>query len=80
MIGRADHATDSGASLGKMPVAPLRLHISSGQFMALVARSLVAIGVSGPDGPVDRLAHHDLSHVVKTEPVDGHAVDANPPP
>ncbi len=68
------------------PFTPFRLHISSGQHvdvmhpeMALVARSLVAVGVVGGDGQVDHLVHYNLIHIVKIEPLDGKPVSTTSP-
>ncbi len=68
------------------PFAPFRLHINSGQHVdvmhpetALVARSLVAVGVVGGDGQVDHLVHYNLIHIVKFEPLDGKPVSTKSP-
>ncbi|MFQ5425376.1 MAG: hypothetical protein ACE5F9_15530 [Phycisphaerae bacterium] len=64
--------------LDQRPFEPIRLHISSGQTvdirhpeMALVSRSLVAVGVAGDQGVADYIVHYDLIHIVKIEPLNG---------
>ena len=62
--------------LDQRPFEPIRLHISSGQYvdvkhpeMALVSRSLVAVGVGAADGVADYIVHYNLIHIVKIEPL-----------
>jgi len=62
--------------LDQRPFEPLRLHITSGQHvdvkhpeMAIVSRSLVAVGVDGSRGVADHLVHYNLLHIVKIEPL-----------
>ena len=64
--------------LKQRPFEPIRLHLSSGEHvdirhpdMAIVAKSLVAIGVDDVDGVADYLVHYNLIHVVKIEPLNG---------
>jgi len=64
--------------LDRRPFEPVRLHISSGQYvdvkhpeMAIVSRSLVAVGVDGSRGVADYLVYYNLLHVVKIEPLNG---------
>lgn len=64
--------------LEKRPFEPIRIHISSGQFvdvrhpeMAIVSRSLFAVGIGEEDGVADHLVHYNLIHVVKIEPLNG---------
>ena len=64
--------------LDRRPFEPFRLHISSGQSvdvkhpeMAIVSRSLVAVGEGGQRGVADHIVHYNLLHVVKIEPLDG---------
>jgi len=39
--------------------------------MAIVSRSLVAVGVSGSRGVADRIVHYNLLHIVTIEPING---------
>lgn len=65
--------------LRAQPFQPLRLHISSGEYVdihhpefALVTQSLVAIGIAKKSGAVaDYLVHYNLLHVVKVKPLNG---------
>ena len=68
------------AILDRRPFEPVRLHISSGQAvdikhpeMAMVSRSLVAVGVRESDerGVADYIVHYNLLHIVKIEPLNG---------
>lgn len=71
---------DLKAHLDRRPFVPFRLHISSGQHaevrhpeMAIVGRSLVAIGEGGTDGVADIIVWYNLLHIVKIEPLtNGH--------
>ncbi len=64
------------AIINKRPFEPVRLHISSGQHVdvthpeaAIVTRSLVFVAV-GEEGAVkDHVAHYNLLHIVKIEPL-----------
>jgi hypothetical protein len=60
------------------PFEPIRLHVSSGEHvdilhpeMAIVAKSLVAVGVGENGGVADHIVHYNLLHVVKIEPLNG---------
>ena len=78
--------------LNQRPFEPLRLHITNGQpvdirhpELAIVGRSLVFIASGRGDQPdaeaepgriVHHVAHYNLLHIVKIEPLNG---DADPP-
>lgn len=69
--------------LDQRPFQPVRLHISSGDTvdirhpeMALISKSLVAIGVNSSGGVADHIVHYNLVHVVKIEPLNGHKTPA----
>ena len=56
------------------PFEPIRLRIRNGQHvdvmhpeMAIVSRSLVAVGKPGADGEVDTIVHYNLIHIVEIE-------------
>ena len=70
--------------LNQRPFEPMRLHISSGETvdirhpeMAIVGRSLVFVAVAERGKPakpgqmVDHVAHYNLLHIVKIEPLNG---------
>lgn len=64
--------------LDRRPFEPFRMHISSGQHvgvkhpeMAIVSRSLVAVGIVGLGRVAEYIAQYNLIHVVKIEPLDG---------
>ena len=77
-------ADDLQKLLNTRPFEPLRLHISSGQWvdvrhpeMAIVGRSMVFVAVAQSGKPaepghvVESVAHYSLMHIVKIEPLDG---------
>ena len=77
-------AEDLQKLLNQRPFEPVRLHISSGQTvdirhpeLAIVGRSLVFVAVAQRGKPakpghvVDYVAHYNLLHIVKIEPLDG---------
>lgn len=62
--------------LDRRPFSPLRIHISSGEYvdvihpeMALVSRSLVAVALPPTRRVADVIAHYSLIHVVKISPL-----------
>ena len=62
--------------LDRRPFRPLRIHISSGEYvdvihpeMAFVSRSLVAVAVPPTRGVAEAIAHYSLIHVVKVVPL-----------
>lgn len=62
--------------LVQRPFEPIRLHVSSGEHvdilhpeMAIVAKSMVAVGVGENGGVADHIVHYNLLHVVKIEPL-----------
>lgn len=64
--------------LDNRPFQPVRLHITGGEFvdvrhpeMAIITRSLVTVGIAGHAGVFDHIAHYNLLHVVKIEPLNG---------
>jgi len=70
--------------LSQRPFEPIRLHISSGQTvdihhpeLAIVSRSLVFVAVplrgkrAKPGDVFDYVAHYNLLHIVKIEPLNG---------
>ena len=64
--------------VAKQPFEPIRLRVSSGGHvdilhpeMAIVAKSLVAVGVGENGGVADHIVHFNLLHVVKIEPLNG---------
>lgn len=64
--------------LDRRPFEPIRIHISSGQYvdvrhpeMALVSRSLIAVGVKPANGVAEHMVWYNLLHVVKIEPLNG---------
>ena len=64
--------------LTERPFEPIRLHLSSGEHvdtlhpeMAIVSRSLVAVGVGDANGVAEYIVHYNLLHVVKIEPLNG---------
>lgn len=71
-------AAELSELLKRRPFQPVRLHISSGERvdirhpeLALVSRSLVAVGVGQAEGVADHIVHYNLLHVVKIEPLNG---------
>jgi len=69
--------------LHQRPFMPLRLHLTGGTTydirhpeMAIVARSLVTVGLPGKNGGgiADAVIHCALGHIVRVEPL---GVDAN---
>ena len=86
-------ADEFQALLNQRPFQPLRLHISSGQTveirhpeLAIVGRSLVFAAVGRADKPgapgepgrvVEHVAHYDLLHIVKIEPINGETPESN---
>ncbi len=64
--------------LKQAPFQPIRLHLSNGATvdirhpdMAIVSRSLVAIGVPGESDVADHIVHFNLLHIVQIEPING---------
>ena len=64
--------------LDRRPFQPIRLHVSSGETvevrhpeMAIVSKSLIAVGVNGSGGVADHIVHYNLVHVVQIEPLNG---------
>ncbi len=64
--------------LHRRPFRPMRLHITSGEHvdirhpeMALVSRSLVAVGLAGRGMVADHFVWYNLIHVVKISPLNG---------
>ena len=64
--------------LDRRPFEPIRLHLSGGDHvdiahpeMAIVSRSLIAVGVGAVEGVADYIVHYNLLHVIKIEPLDG---------
>ena len=63
------------------PFRPFRLSLSDGSSfevrhpeLAIVARSVVVVGVAGPEGlegPVERTVNCALVHITRTELIDG---------
>lgn len=78
------------ALLRERPFRPFRLHLSDGsQYevqhpeMALVGRSVVVVGVpgpEGPEGPAERLVNCALIHITRTEPLNGAQVQESDEP
>lgn len=73
-------ARELKALLDRRPFEPIRLHFTGGKAvevrhpeMALVSKSLVALGIEGEDdgGVADHIIHYNLLHVVKIEPING---------
>jgi len=63
--------------LKETPFRPIRLHLSNGRKvdikhpdMAIVSRSLVAVGEGGRGGVADHLIHFNLLHIVEIEPIE----------
>lgn len=66
--------------LDKRPFEPFRLLVSGGQHadvmhpeMAIVGRSIVAVGEGGKHGVADRIVWYNLLHIIKIEPLTAHA-------
>ena len=64
--------------LREAPFRPIRLHSRNCRTvdirhpdMAIVSRSLVAVGEAGEGGVADRILHFNLLHIVEIEPIDG---------
>jgi hypothetical protein len=64
--------------LDQRPFEPIRLHITGGRRveirhpeMAIVSRSLVAVGVAGAARVADHIEHYNLLHIIKIEPLNG---------
>jgi len=64
--------------LDERPFQPLRLHTSEGDTvdikapdLAIVTRSMVAVGVGEPDDVADYVVHYSLRHIIKVEPLNG---------
>lgn len=71
-------ANEMRALLDRRPFEPIRIHLSSGEHvdvkhpeMAIVSRSLIAVGVAGSRRVADYIVHYNLIHVVKIEPLNG---------
>lgn len=71
-------ASELKTLLSRRPFEPIRLHLSSGDKvdirhpeMAIVSRSLVAVGLGDSNGVADCIVHYNLIHIVKIEPING---------
>jgi hypothetical protein len=69
---------DLKSMLDKRPFEPFRLLISGGQHadvmhpeMAIVGRSIVAVGEGRKGGVAERIVWYNLLHIVKIEPLTG---------
>lgn len=70
-------AEESRKILDRRPFEPVRIRISSGQYvdvrhpeMAIVSRSLVAVGVEPRNGVAEHMVWYNLLHIAKIEPFD----------
>jgi len=62
--------------LKKQPFEPIRLHTTGGDTvdirhpeMAIVTRSMVAVGVGEPDEVADYVVPYSLRHILEAEPL-----------
>lgn len=65
--------------IDQRPFQPIRLITSAGDRvdikhpdMAIVSKSLVAVGIGGSKGVADYVVHYNLLHIVRIEPLTGH--------
>lgn len=84
--GKRDmRADDLIKILNSRPFQPVRLHISSGEYvdirhpeLAMVTRSVITVGIAKkPGGVLDYTIHYNLLHVVKVEPLNGQKSKGN---